>query len=217
MQHVSFSNFYNKHKINLTRTFQLLFLLQKLIEISSFVFFTNRRNLCLWSSGKLVIIAKVFLKLPNLLMLIRPKSVTSQKLGSLVTFGKSLIVISTKVNLPYLYLVVLACYLPHLVRLRCLLKSFLRTPILMIQVFLFGSFPSRTNLKLDNIPVTLKLVKRVIADFDFSKVCGQDCISVVVWKNWEPELSYVIAKIFNVSEGLLYSRFLKSLMCSSCI
>ena len=111
MQHVSFSNFYNKHKINLTRTFQLLFLLQKLIEISSFVFFTNRRNLCLWSSGKLVIIAKVFLKLPNLLMLIRPKSVTSQKLGSLVTFGKSLIVISTKVNLPYLYLVVLVCYL----------------------------------------------------------------------------------------------------------
>ena len=111
MQHVSFSNFYNKHKINLTRTFQLLFLLQKLIEISSFVFFTNRRNLCLWSSGKLVIIAKVFLKLPNLLMLKRPKSVTSQKLGSLVTFGKSLIVISTKVNLPYLYLVVLVCYL----------------------------------------------------------------------------------------------------------
>ena len=58
-------------------------------------------------------------------------------------------------------------------------------------------FPSRTKLKLHNISVTLKMVKNVIMNLDLSKASGPDCISVVVLKNCEPELSYILAKLFN--------------------
>ena len=50
-------------------------------------------------------------------------------------------------------------------------------------------FPSRTNLKLHNISVTPKMVKKVIMNLDLSKASGPDCIRVVVLKNCEPELS----------------------------
>ena len=58
-------------------------------------------------------------------------------------------------------------------------------------------FPSRTNLKLHNISITPKMVKNVIANLDSSKASGPDCIPVVVLKNCEPELSYILAKLFN--------------------
>ena len=58
-------------------------------------------------------------------------------------------------------------------------------------------FPSRTNLKLDNISVTPKMVKKVIMNLDLSKASGPDCIPVVVLKNCEPELSYILAELFN--------------------
>ena len=45
---------------------------------------------------------------------------------------------------------------------------------------------SRTNLKLYNISVTPKMVKKVIMNLDLSKASGPDCISVVVLKNCEP-------------------------------
>ena len=51
-------------------------------------------------------------------------------------------------------------------------------------------FPSRTNLKLHNISVTPKMVKKVIMNLDLSKASGPGCIPVVVLKNCEPELSY---------------------------
>ena len=41
-------------------------------------------------------------------------------------------------------------------------------------------FPSRTNLKLRNISVFPKMVKKVITNLDSLKTCGPDCISVVV-------------------------------------
>ena len=50
-------------------------------------------------------------------------------------------------------------------------------------------FPSRTNLKLHNISVTLKMVKKVIMNLDLSKTSGPACISVVFLKKCEPELS----------------------------
>ena len=56
-------------------------------------------------------------------------------------------------------------------------------------------FPSRTNLKLHNISVTPKMVKKVIMNLDLSKVSGPDCIPVVVLKNCEPELSYILAEL----------------------
>ena len=58
-------------------------------------------------------------------------------------------------------------------------------------------FPSRTNLKLYNISVTTKMVKKVITNLTFSKASGPDCIAVVVLKNWEPEPSYILAEVFN--------------------
>ena len=58
-------------------------------------------------------------------------------------------------------------------------------------------FPSRTNLKLHNISITPKMVKKVITNLDLSKASGLDCIPVMVLKNCEPELSYILAKLFN--------------------
>ena len=45
-------------------------------------------------------------------------------------------------------------------------------------------FPARANLKLHNISVT-------------HRRSGPDCIPVVVLKNYEPELSYILAELFN--------------------
>ena len=57
-------------------------------------------------------------------------------------------------------------------------------------------FSSRTNLKL-YIYVTPKMVKKVIMNVDLSKASGPDCIPVVDLKNCDPELSYILAKLFN--------------------
>ena len=51
-------------------------------------------------------------------------------------------------------------------------------------------FPSRTNLKLHNISVTPKMVRKVVMNLDLSKESGPDCIPVVVLKKCESELSY---------------------------
>ena len=59
------------------------------------------------------------------------------------------------------------------------------------------AFPSTTNLKLHNISVTLKMVRKVVNNLDFSKASGPDCFPVVVLKNCERELSYVLAELFN--------------------
>ena len=41
------------------------------------------------------------------------------------------------------------------------------------------------------------MVKKVITNLDSSKASGSDCIPVVALKNCEPELSYILAKLFN--------------------
>ena len=58
-------------------------------------------------------------------------------------------------------------------------------------------FPSRTNLKLHNISITPKMVRKVVMNLDLSKASGPDCIPVVVPKNCEPELSYILTELFN--------------------
>ena len=58
-------------------------------------------------------------------------------------------------------------------------------------------FPSRTNLKLHNIYVTPKMVKKIIMNLNLSKTSGLDCIPLVVLKNCELELSYILAELFN--------------------
>ena len=59
-------------------------------------------------------------------------------------------------------------------------------------------FCSRTNLKLVNISITPKMVKKAITNLDSSKASGLDCILVVVLKNCEPELSYILVERFNI-------------------
>ena len=69
-------------------------------------------------------------------------------------------------------------------------------------------FPSRTNLKLHNISVTPKMVRKVVMNLDlskafffyqgfFSKASGPDCIRVVVLKNCEPKRFHILAELFN--------------------
>ena len=58
-------------------------------------------------------------------------------------------------------------------------------------------FLSRANLKLHNISVTPKMVKKVLINLDLSKASCPDCISVVVLKNCELELSYILVELFN--------------------
>ena len=42
------------------------------------------------------------------------------------------------------------------------------------------------------------MVKRDISNLDSPNVSGPDCIPVVVLKNCEPELSYILAELFNI-------------------
>ena len=41
------------------------------------------------------------------------------------------------------------------------------------------------------------MVKKVITNLDSSKASGLDCIPMVVLKNCEPELSYILAGLLN--------------------
>ena len=55
-------------------------------------------------------------------------------------------------------------------------------------------FPSRTNLKLHNISLTSKMIRKAIINLDFSKASGPDRVPVVILKNSELELSYILAE-----------------------
>ena len=59
-------------------------------------------------------------------------------------------------------------------------------------------FYSTTNLKLYNISVTPKMVKKVTTNLDSLKGSVSDCIPVFVLKNSEPELSYILFELFNI-------------------
>ena len=41
------------------------------------------------------------------------------------------------------------------------------------------------------------MVRKVVMNLDLSKASGLDCIPVVVLKNCEPELSYILAELFS--------------------
>ena len=80
---------------------------------------------------------KRFLKMPNLHMLIKQNRPSLRGNLALGTFGEFPIAFSTKVILLYLlYSTAQWCCLLHQIKQNCLLKSFLRTLILMTQVSL---------------------------------------------------------------------------------
>ena len=58
-------------------------------------------------------------------------------------------------------------------------------------------FPSRTNLQQHNISITPIMVQKIITNLDLSQASGPDCIPVMVLKNCEPELSYILAELFS--------------------
>ena len=131
-------------------------------------------------------------------MLIKQKSPSLPRNLALGTFGKLPIVFLTKVNLLYLlYSMAWRCCLLHLIKQNCLLKTFLRTLILMTQVslYLFSLLELVGNCII--ISVTPKMVKKAIINLDLSKACGPDCIPVVVLKNCEPKHSNILAELFN--------------------
>ena len=83
------------------------------------------------------------------------------------------------------------CYASYSTAWGCCKNSYLDDSGISLPVF-----PSRTNLKLHNISVTPKVVKKAITNL-LSKPTDPDCIRVVVLKNCEPELSYILAELFN--------------------
>ena len=102
---------------------------QAIVHRNHFFFFcTKEKNLLILrlSSDRLVIVAKRFLKLPNLHMLIKQKSPLFPRNLVLVTSRKLLIVFSTKVNKLYLlYSTGQRCCLLHLIKQNCFLTIFL--------------------------------------------------------------------------------------------
>ena len=83
-------------------------------------------------------------------------------------------------------------------KVKLLAKNFSKNSNLDDSHIALPVFLSRTNLKLHNISITPKMVKKVITNFDSSKASGPDCIPVVVLKNCEPELSHKLAELFNM-------------------
>ena len=81
---------------------------------------------------------KRVLEVPNLHMLIKQKSPSLPRNLALRTFGKLLIVFSTKLNLQYFpHSTAWRCCLLHLMKQNCFLKIFLRTLILVTQESLY--------------------------------------------------------------------------------
>ena len=135
------------------------------------------------------------MKLPNLHMLINQKSSSLSRNLALGIFAKSLKVFSRKLNLLYLfYSTAWTCCLLHLTKQNCFLKTFLRTLILITHVSLY--LFSLLDL-IWNCIISPKMVKKVIINLDLSKASGPDCIPVVVLKNCELDLCYILTELFN--------------------
>ena len=131
-------------------------------------------------------------------MLIKQRSPSLPRNLAPRTFGKLPIVFSTKVNLLYLlYSTARRCCLLHMIKQNFLVINFSENSNLDDSGISLRVFPSRTNLKLHNISVTPKMFKKVITNLDLSKASGRDCIPVVVPKNCQPEISYILAELFN--------------------
>ena len=131
-------------------------------------------------------------------MLLKQKSPSRPRHLALGTFGKLLIVLSTKINLLYLlYSTDQRCCLLHLI-------NFSKNSNLDDSGIYLPVLPSRTNLKLHNTSITPKMVKNIITNLDSSKASGPDCIPVVVLKNYEHELSYILAELFHMCLKVSY-------------
>ena len=87
---------------------------------------------------------------------------------------------STKVNLPYLFnSTTQRCCPSASEKAKLFAENFSKNSYLDDPGICLPVFPSRTNLKLHDISVTPKKVKKLIMNLDLSKASGPDCIPVV--------------------------------------
>ena len=127
----------------------------------------------------------------------------------LATFSELLIAFLKRVNLLYLlYSTTLRRCLLHLLKQNCLLINFLRTLILMAQACVY--LISLLELIWNCIFLTSKLVKKVITKLNLSKASGPDYIALVVLKNYEPELSYLLNSSICVKRNLVFQIVARS-------
>ena len=147
-----------------------------------------------WSSERLEIVPNVFLKLPNLHILIKQSSLPG-KLSPQDFWWIAINVLNKdKSDTPPLFND--TDVLPSAWdKTKLFAKNFSKNSDLDDFDISLSVFPSRTNLKLRSISVTPMLVKKVITHLDLSKTSESDCITVVALKS-EPELSEIIAKLF---------------------
>ena len=126
------------------------------------------------------------------------ESVVSPRNFPLTILGKLPIVFSAKLNLLYLLCsTAQSCCLAS-DKAKLFAKNFSKNSNLDDSGISLPVFPSRTHLKLHNISVTPKIVKKVITNFDSSKTSSLDCMPVVVQKSCWCELSYVLVELFNM-------------------
>ena len=151
-------------------------------------------------------------------MLLKQKSPSFPRNLALGTFGKLLMVFSTKVNLLYfLYLTTWRCCLLHLIKQNYLLKAFLRTLILMalVSLYLFSLLELIWN-NLHNISITSKMVKKVITNLDSLNVSGRGLYSSGASKElWA--WTFVHTSWSLQSERVLFFRLLEGFIGGPCI
>ena len=60
------------------------------------------------------------------------------------------------------------------------------------------------------------MVKKIVMNIDLTKASGPNCIPVVVLKNRESELSYILAELFSVLRSLVF-QIVKGFISGPCI
>ena len=131
-------------------------------------------------------------------MLIKQKSPSLPRNLALGTFGELPIVFSIKVKsaIPPL-LEDLEVLSSASVKAKLFAENFSKSYNLDDSNICLPVVPSKTNLKLHDSSVTPKIVKKVLTNLDLSKASGPDSIPVLALKSCEPELSYLLAQLFN--------------------
>lgn len=77
------------------------------------------------------------------------------------------------------------------------------------------AFLSRIILRDHNITLILNMVKKVITDFDSTKVPGPGFILVEILENWDWTSGYIFFQY--VSDGILFSILIECLICEPCV
>ena len=176
--------------------FQLLVLLPYFKEITFFVCTKtiNLLNLNL-SSDMLVIIAKGWLKLPNLYMPVKQKGPSLPRNMALKTFGELRIIFSTKVNLLYLlYSTAQRCCLLHPIKQKWLPENFSKNSDLDDS----GVSSCFSLLELIWNRIIFLELPRWLERSKWTLICQRHLVLILlVLKNCEPELSYIPSELFN--------------------